>query len=188
MRVYVIRHGESEMNKQKVWSGQLDTPLTDKGREDATLAREYLKGVSFDKVYASDLCRATETAKIALPEKEFETTALLREYNFGTLGGTPHASVTAEEMERVRREGYAKYNGESREDFAKRVRAFQKKLEAESYETVAAFCHGGFLRGMLDEVFGFHVPRKHTLCNNCAVAIFEYKKDVWMLHSWINLT
>ena len=188
MRVYVIRHGESEMNKQKIWSGWLDTPLTDKGREDATLAREYLKGVSFDKVYASDLCRAMETAKIALPEKEFETTALLREFNFGKLGGTPHAATSPEEIERVRREGYAKYNGESMEDFSKRVRQFREKLEGENSETVAVFCHGGFLRGMMDDVLETRLARKHVLCNNCAIAIFEYKKDVWMLHSWINLT
>ena len=188
MRVYVIRHGESEMNKQKIWSGQLDTPLTDKGREDATLAREYLKGLLFDKVYASDLCRATETAKIALPDTAFETDVLLREYNFGTLGGTPHNAFTEEEIEVLRRDGYAKYGGESREDFAKRVRAFQKKLERENDETVAVFCHGGFLRGMMNEVLGVALGRRNVLCNNCAIAIFEYKKDVWMLHSWINLT
>ena len=68
MRVYVIRHGESETNYKKQWTGWSDVHLTDKGKEDAKKARDFLKHISFDKIFASDLVRAVETAKIALPD------------------------------------------------------------------------------------------------------------------------
>ena len=44
MRVYVIRHGESETNKAKKWTGWLDVHLTDKGKDDANKAGNFLKG------------------------------------------------------------------------------------------------------------------------------------------------
>lgn len=83
MRVYVIRHGESESNLKKIWSGQFDAKLTEKGKEDAKKVGEVLKGVSFDKIYTSDLSRAMDTAKIAIPDCSFETSPLLREVDMG---------------------------------------------------------------------------------------------------------
>ena len=44
-----------------------DVPLTENGEKDALFARSVLASASFDKVYASDLCRAIRTAEIALP-------------------------------------------------------------------------------------------------------------------------
>jgi len=51
MLVYLIRHGQSENNKRKLFSGWSDTPLTDKGREDAQKAGEILSGIAFDHVF-----------------------------------------------------------------------------------------------------------------------------------------
>ena len=57
MRLYVIRHGESENNLKKCWTGWYDAPLTEKGRQDARKAGTFLQGITFDKIYASDLSR-----------------------------------------------------------------------------------------------------------------------------------
>ena len=83
MKVFVVRHGESETNRNACWTGWMDVALTQKGREDATLARRLLSGVKFDKIYASDLQRAKCTAEIAIPGCQYETSALLREINVG---------------------------------------------------------------------------------------------------------
>lgn len=55
MKVYVIRHGESENNRTERFTGWDDPHLTDRGREDAKKAAELLKNVRFDKIYVSDL-------------------------------------------------------------------------------------------------------------------------------------
>ena len=187
MKVYVVRHGESETNLMKKWTGWFDAPLTEKGREDARRAGEFLKNVSFDKIYSSDLIRAVETKEIAKPHCCFEKTSELREINVGSLEGREFKDIDIKDREKISETGCGEYGGETREKFNSRVKAFLKKLEGEQCENIALFCHAGVLRSMFDEVMGINVPRNHYCCNNCTVAVFEYENDLWKLHTWINL-
>ncbi len=185
MKVYVIRHGQSETNLKGLWTGWLDVNLTQKGREDAKCAGEYLKGVKFDKVFSSDLIRAVDTAKIATgcePEKSM----LLREVNIGNIADKPLDILTEEQRKRIWQDGYVEFEGESLDEFSARVDKFKAYLETLDCDNVAVFSHAGWLRTMLDSVVGVRLPRKNVCCNNCTVAIFEYT-DQWKLHSWINL-
>ncbi|HML37807.1 MAG TPA: histidine phosphatase family protein [Bacillota bacterium] len=65
-RLFFVRHGEIRQHKEKIFLGQTDIPLSEKGREQAAFAAEELKryGVSANRIYASDLSRAMETAEI----------------------------------------------------------------------------------------------------------------------------
>lgn len=186
MRIYLIRHGESETNFKKCWCGWMDVPLTEKGREDAGRAKNILQSVSFDKVYTSDLCRAVETAEIALPGYELETWPLLREVNVGSIAGKPLLSISEEQRLRASQNGYTEFDGESKDEFNARIYQVMQELESSPYDTVALFTHAGFLCGMLDTVLGMRLPRKNICCNNCTIAIFEYDGERWLLHSWIN--
>ena len=185
MKLYVIRHGESQTNKNQCWTGWLDAPLTDKGISDAEGARAILADVKFDKVYSSDLARARRTAEVALGISEYETTPLLREINVGSLAGKPLSALDAE-LRKITSKGYAAIGGEDYSQLRERVSAFMKSIEGCEYENVAAFSHAGWLRSALSVVLDVSVPSKNFLCNNCTVAIFEYKNSVWRLHSWIN--
>ena len=187
MRVYIVRHGESVSNQQAIWTGWADVPLTEKGKEDAKHAGEMLKDLVFDKIYTSDLMRAIQTAEIAIPNCQYEVTPLAREINVGKLEGQPFSVVAGEISAIVANEGFQMFGGESRADVSKRIQTFMGILEASNYENVAVFAHGGWLRGFLDAVMGIPMPRKKIRCNNCMVAIFEYEKSAWRLHSWINL-
>ena len=186
MRVWVIRHGESETNRDGLWTGWLDVPLTDKGREDAVAARRVLSGVQFDKIYTSDLQRAETTAEIAIPGCQYAQKQILREINVGNLAGNPLSAVMDQNNRPMNCDGYGSFGGETKEAFSNRVATFIRSLESEDCENIAVFSHGGFLRKFLDLVVGTELPRKHICCNNCAVAIFEYNDSVWQLHSWIN--
>ena len=165
----------------------MDVPLTEKGERDAARAGELLKGVAFDKAFASDLIRARRTAEVALPDCPYETTPLLREINVGTLSGQPISALTGEQRKLAGKEGYAALGGETRQELFDRVARFMKQLEALECESVAAFSHGGWLRAMLSSVVGVDLPGDRVCCNNCTVGIFEYADGVWRLHSWINL-
>ncbi|MBQ8816149.1 MAG: histidine phosphatase family protein [Lachnospiraceae bacterium] len=188
MRVYVIRHGESETNLDKKWTGWLDVHLTDKGKDDARKAGEFLKQVSFEKIYTSDLCRAVETAEIAIPNCSYERLPLLREINVGTLANKPLSILTEEQRAHAVKWGYEYFGGESKDHFYNRISQVMKMLETLDCETVAMFSHGGWLRGMLDTVVGTRLPGNKVCCNNCTIAIFEYTNEIWRLHSWINLS
>ena len=187
MRVYIIRHGESENNFKKLWTGWLNIHLTEKGTKDAEKAREFLKDVKFDKVFSSDLQRAIETTEIALPNYEYETSSLLREINVGNIAGKPVSILTLEERKDAVINGYAAYGGETKAEITERVIKFKKELENMSFERVALVSHAGWLRGFFDEVVGTILPRTNIMCLNCAIGIFEYEKGIWKLHSWINL-
>lgn len=185
MFLYFVRHGESVNNLLKKWTGWADVPLSPKGEQDAKKAGELLKNVSFDKVYSSDLCRAINTAKIALPNCVIETIRDIREINVGTLMGNV-ISLTDEQRDLTRTEGYSSFGGESRADFRKRIVDFIKMTQTLDCENVVAFAHGGVLRMALDIIVGIDLPPSNICCNNCAVAVFEYADEKWRLHSWIN--
>ena len=188
MKVYVVRHGQSETNQASKWTGWLDVHLTEKGREDAKKAKAVIQNVSFDKVFASDLVRARETARIVLPNITPQTSHLLREINVGDIAGKPLDILSEKQRAHIRENGYVEFNGESQKAFCDRVRSFMYDLEALQCENVAIFSHAGWLRAMLDTVVGMYIPRNKVCCNNCALAVFEYLESGWRLYSWINVT
>ena len=67
-RIILVRHGETDWNKEGRFQGQIDIPLNKKGKEQAGKASEYLKSVIFNKAFSSSMKRPYETAKIILGE------------------------------------------------------------------------------------------------------------------------
>ena len=88
MKLYFVRHGESEANTLHVISNR-ESPfgLTDRGREQAKLLAEGLIDVPFTAIYASPVRRARETAGILsqILHVPYEVTEALREYDCGVL-------------------------------------------------------------------------------------------------------
>lgn len=60
LRVYLVRHGETDANRQEIVQGQLDTQLNELGKNQAELVALRLRSVSFDIALTSDLSRATK--------------------------------------------------------------------------------------------------------------------------------
>lgn len=58
VRVYIVRHGETDDNRRGIIQGHLDTPLNAAGVRQARLAADALADVPFDAAYTSDLSRA----------------------------------------------------------------------------------------------------------------------------------
>jgi len=67
-RIILIRHGETDWNKEGRFQGQIDIPLNEGGKEQAKKASEYLKETKFTKVFSSSMKRPYETAKIIIGE------------------------------------------------------------------------------------------------------------------------
>ena len=62
--IILVRHAESDANGSGFFAGQLDIPLSDRGREQARRTANYMaKTYQVDKIYSSDLSRAYDTAK-----------------------------------------------------------------------------------------------------------------------------
>ena len=85
--IYIIRHGQTELNNRNVLQGRSDCPLNEKGRQQASAAKEKLAEVRFDAVFCSPLIRAVQTAKILVPAAEPVVDARLIEMDYGPYEG-----------------------------------------------------------------------------------------------------
>ncbi|MBE9155490.1 histidine phosphatase family protein [Nodosilinea sp. LEGE 06152] len=65
-RMLLVRHGETEWNRQGRFQGQIDVPLNDNGRAQGAKAADFLKPVTIDAAYTSFMARPKETAEIIL--------------------------------------------------------------------------------------------------------------------------
>ncbi|KGG12876.1 MULTISPECIES: histidine phosphatase family protein [Prochlorococcus] len=65
-RIILVRHGETNWNKEGRFQGQIDIPLNDNGKKQANAANKFLRNTEFSKVFSSSMSRPLETAKIIL--------------------------------------------------------------------------------------------------------------------------
>lgn len=95
MNIYIIRHGETDMNVANRLQGRLDTLLNQKGKSDATNTFSILeeKGIRIDEVWASPLQRTVETGErasgIDRSDVRFKMEKRLLEVDFGPYEGSP---------------------------------------------------------------------------------------------------
>ncbi len=135
----VVRHGETEWNRLSVLQGSLDIPLNDTGREQAKTLAQTLRHCRFDRVYASPLVRAFETADILATSLGLATPLArndLRERHFGKVQGLPKSRlaeldpVLCEQIH-LRNPAIELEDGEALNDFADRVLACLTDIASE---------------------------------------------------------
>jgi broad specificity phosphatase PhoE len=180
MKLYFVRHGESEANiLREVSNRGLKHGLTDKGRQEAVTLAAKFKGISGAKIFSSPLLRAVQTSEILARELgvPFEITDALREYDCGIIEGKSdeaswelYTRVMYDWLEgrwESRIEG-----GESFLDMRARFVPFIERLTQESRESennLVLVSHGGLYRHMLpliltnvDAHFAFEHSIGHT--------------------------
>lgn len=99
MKLIFARHAETKANKNKIFSGWTDYPLTEKGEAQAKrLAYELKKNYNIDEMYSSPLGRAMSTSDIvsASIEREVIVTECLKEVNFGLFEGKTGIEIESE--------------------------------------------------------------------------------------------
>ena len=187
MKLYMVRHGESQTNFERRFTGQADALLTDKGRADARKAGEKLKDIHFDRIYSSDLSRAADTARIALGREPVQL-KVLRELDLGNLAWRTIAECEEEYGEELWKNrsayNYKPYGGENEAELQKRVRDFLTMLENDPCDRAIAFSHAGFITCTLTQVLGGTFDRKHIKCLNASIAVFSYDGEKWALEQW----
>ncbi|MFA8435667.1 MAG: 2,3-diphosphoglycerate-dependent phosphoglycerate mutase [Marinifilaceae bacterium] len=115
-KIVLLRHGESQWNRENRFTGWTDVPLTDLGREQAREAGEYLlkEGFTFDMAFTSVLKRAIHTLNITLDEMDLHWIPVLKswklnERHYGALQGLNKAETAekhGEEQVKIWRRSY----------------------------------------------------------------------------------
>jgi len=95
--LYIVRHGESEANVNKITQGHTDSLLTARGEEQAKGLAQTFKDINFGAIYSSDLDRAKKTAEIIGLDRDIDvrTSPALREKFFGEFEGKKHKEYVA---------------------------------------------------------------------------------------------
>ena len=139
-RIFLIRHGETNWNKEGRFQGQIDIPLNDNGKDQARKAFGYLRNISFNKAYSSSMQRPYETAQIILQNKKdlkIEKIDSLVEISHGLWEGKLEAEIRENWPSLLKNwhdnpEEVIMPEGESIKDVSKRsINAFNKICESQ---------------------------------------------------------
>jgi broad specificity phosphatase PhoE len=207
-RIYLIRHGETDWNRDGICMGQLDVPLNERGRRQAELTAERLVHERLDVIYSSDLSRAVETAKIIRERQPHHPEIIqrpdLRELNYGCWQG-----LRREELEERFPEAFSRgdphradpldfkpQGGESLRELRERsIKAFHEILELHRGEAVAVVAHGGVIRHIINYVLQRGAPLLRDqepefvsfgfLVSNCGIThiAYEAEEEEWVLYT-----
>ncbi len=95
MKLYVVRHGETEWNKEEIFRGRKDVPLNVTGTKQADKTGRYFTGKSLDIVLSSPLSRAMQTAQAVarMTGVQVEAVEQLTDMSFGIWEGKPLKEV-----------------------------------------------------------------------------------------------
>ena len=148
MEVYLVRHGETSWNREGRYYGDTDISLSERGLLQAENLGRYFRKIEFDKVIASPLKRAVDTAK-KLTEKEVRIDERLREQSFGLFEGKTYQELTQEypaELAAWNQEfqEYCIPGGESFHMVRNRVESFAKELWKEQGKMLIVAHKGTF--------------------------------------------
>jgi broad specificity phosphatase PhoE len=201
MKLVIVRHGETEWNVQHKVMGQLDSPLTAKGIQQAKAIADRLRRLKFTSIYSSDLGRAVQTANIIAETcgKQIIFDAELREWNMGIFEG-----LTVSEMHKKfpqERQDYEQIGDEyiipKGESLTQcRARGFRilneiaerhsnENLDKTGDETVVVVTHGCVLMGFFEMVLDLRTGNTWRFkLDNANFCTFEYVKERWSLVVW----
>lgn len=184
--LYLIRHGETDWNRQGILQGHADIPLNAEGELQAFKLKEKLRHVQFSKALSSDLSRALKTAEIVLDPRQVDIlqTPILREITFGSWSGksasqlkdylknfAPEGALTKEECISFKWDGAESY----REVYARFRELIEVHRLTQSGSNVLLSSHGGVLRSVL-----YHLdfkPGFRWAVSNCAYLKLRVQKE-----------
>lgn len=179
MKLYFIRHGQTEQNASGIIQGHTHGKLSELGKKQADLTGKRLQKEKIDIIYASDLDRASDTAKAIhryRPHTRIVFTKELRERNYGRLNGKGQKEAGWTRENKLTHPNYlTPPGGETFADMQKRAgKFFRKILSAHPNDSVVIVSHGTIGRAFLAAIrktkiekifpFGFH---------NASISVFQ---------------
>lgn len=173
LRVFIVRHGQTDHNVQRILQGHMDVPLNGEGERQAALLGEALANHKFDKVLTSDLQRCTHTTRVVMKANReaspVEVSPAMRERMMGEVQGMHVTAAQAKFGDSY------KDQGERRTEMLARVMTqwdqFVKEGLEKGYNNVLVVTHGGVIRALVNELGG-----EQRVPHNTSVTIVDVTK------------
>lgn len=181
MRLYVVRHGETDYNRARIMQGYQEIPLNDRGIAQATELAHRLRDECIDRVVCSDLRRAVMTGCIVASHAgaPLEYTPDLRERNPGDLTEQPYDLEPRFFTDKI----YVPPGGESIAVFFARVKKAFEDLAARpelAGERVAVVTHGLVCHAFVTQFFG-EMEGKEVGARNASMSVVRFEAGTWTL-------
>ena len=188
--LYFVRHGETVWNKRQILQGHLDSDLTETGIKQTHQLGKRLKDFKLDRVYASDLGRASKTARIIADylEMPVKMDTGLRERNLGIFQG-----LLWDETERRFPDEYWRYrnagpdyripNGESWNEAEERIIGTIRHIAVKNDgQRALVVTHGGLMNILFRHVLQIPhgAPRRFTLKNSSISKLIITNGEWWL--------
>lgn len=190
VKIILIRHGETDWNKEQVFRGKIDVPLNQRGLAQARGVRHALEGAAIDALYASPLARAFDTARAFAEGRNLEIRVGegFSDIDFGSWQGLAHQQVKEQFPDL-----YATWmtdphlvtfpRGETLLKVGKRaMAALERAIETNPGKTIAIVSHRVVNKVILCTVLGLDLSRFwHVKQDTCAINRFEYDAGSYYL-------
>jgi probable phosphoglycerate mutase len=188
LELIIVRHGQSEGNRDRMFTGHGPSPLTERGREEARLAAARIATSPVDALFSSDLPRALQTAA---PIAEMTGMPIiqdraLREKNFGDFTGMKFAELEAKHPDvwrglLARDPRFEPPGGESHAQCRERMNAFLSGLfDSRSSGRVVLVSHGVAINHMLYSLMRTPIDTSPAMLfqiDNCSIQHAERQTD-----------
>lgn len=183
-RIFLVRHGQTDWNRQMRVQGREDIPLNDRGREQARRLARHLSQKNFSAIFASPLSRARETAEIIAANHNLtpEIASGLAEIDFGDWEGKIY-----EEMDEHERAAVTQWlsnptlrsipGGESLQQFKKRLEScYEEILDNHAGGNMAIVTHAGAIKvlvaGILEAPLA-RIPRLRLMTASFSIILYD---------------
>lgn len=181
MRLYIVRHGETDHNRNRIMQGYHEIPLNEKGVRQATLLALRLREENLDRIVCSDLRRAVMTGCIIASHTgiAMEYNPALRERDPGLLTGQSYD----DEPRFFTDHDFVPPAGEGVAEFRARVRRAFEGLAADARlarERVAVVTHGLVCHAFVREFFGDDAA-EGVGSRNTALTLADFEDGQWSL-------
>lgn len=195
-RIVLVRHGETNWNVEQRIQGQGDSPLTQSGIEQAQAIGKRLAREQFDRLIASDLGRAMQTAReiAALTHHAVSPDARFRERHFGAGEGLTYKEIDERypgAFSRVREvdPDFAIPGGESRRQFhARVVRGLEALAHEHRGESLVVVTHGGVLATLYRHVHGIDLAVPHSIpILNASYNALTHDGEAFRIAAWADI-
>lgn len=174
MRLYLLRHGETEWNVQRRFQGIADIPLNAMGSKQAQWVAEYFTNIKTATVFTSPLIRAIVTAQAIALRNDFEIIMVesLKEIDVGNWQG-----LTWEEAQHR-----PNHDGETLQEFYQRCQAAIEEVIMKKCSHSIVVTHGGTLRMILVALLGLTIDDRDLFKpSNVGVYMLELVNGKWQL-------
>lgn len=178
--LYLMRHGQTLFNLRGKIQGACDSPLTNKGIEQANIAKHYFKDneIKFDQVYSSTQERAVDTAEIVCDYQNVIRLKGLKEWNFGLFESeSEELNPKIKPGENSYGDFFVDYGGEASEIVQERMnKTLTEIMKKEDHTTILCVSHGGSMYRFIQKWLS-QEQIKTIKFTNCCILKFEYSNE-----------